>query len=112
MEKGIVGVASPEGGCMLEKVNQSRRDVLRGAMAVGFGVLVPSALLNSSSASAEPSVVATTHKLTQATVKYQLQPHDGQKCATCIQFIAPEACNLVEGKISPEGWCVLWAKKS
>ena len=112
MKKDIVEVASPEDGSMLEEKNMSRRDLLRGAMAVGFGMLVPSALLGSPSArAAEPSVVATTKKLTQVSVKYQQQPKGDQKCATCVQFVAPNSCNLVEGKINPEGWCVLWAKK-
>jgi hypothetical protein len=112
MKKDITDVAPPEGGCPLEEKNLSRRELLRGAMAVGFGMLVPGALLSSrSAAGAEPSVVATTKKLTQISVKYQQQPKGDQKCATCVQFVPPNACNLVEGNINPEGWCVLWAKK-
>ena len=95
----------------MEEKNLSRRELLRGAVAVGFGMLAPSALLGSVSARAEPSVVATTKKLTQISVKYQQQPKGDQKCATCVQFVPPNSCNLVEGNINPEGWCVLWAKK-
>ncbi len=94
-----------------EGANLTRRDMLKGAMAVGLGMLAPAALLNSTPARAEASVNATSKKLTQVSVKYQQQPHGDQKCATCVQFIPPSSCNLVEGKINPEGWCVLWAKK-
>jgi len=49
---------------------------------------------------------------------YQDQPKDGQQCATCIQFIpggkpgASGACQIVEGPISPNGWCIEYIKKS
>jgi hypothetical protein len=49
---------------------------------------------------------------------YQDQPKDGQMCATCVQFI-PAAkpgqsseCQIVEGPISPTGWCIEYIKKS
>ena len=49
---------------------------------------------------------------------YQDQPKDGQQCATCIQFIpggkpgASGACQIVEGQISPNGWCIEYIKKT
>jgi len=49
---------------------------------------------------------------------YQDRPKDGQQCATCIQFIpgqkpgASGECQIVEGPISPEGWCIEYIKKS
>jgi len=105
--------ASPESGRMLKEINLSRRDVLRGALAVGCSLLAPAALLNSPFASAEPSVLATTKKLSQTSVKYQVKPRGEQKCSNCVNFFAQSnTCNLVEGQISPEGWCVLWAKKT
>jgi hypothetical protein len=45
-------------------------------------------------------------------VQYQTQPKGEQKCAGCQHFIAESnACKLVEGQISPDGWCILWAGK-
>ncbi len=35
----------------------------------------------------------------------------GQKCSGCKLFTAPAGCTVVTGKISPNGWCVAWAKK-
>ena len=49
---------------------------------------------------------------------YQDRPKDGQQCATCIQFIpgakpgASGECQIVEGPISPNGWCIEYIKKS
>jgi len=37
-------------------------------------------------------------------------PH-GQKCAGCRFFRAPNGCTIVTGRISPNGWCIAWAKK-
>jgi hypothetical protein len=50
-------------------------------------------------------------KLAQTAVKYQTDPKDGKQCDGCIQFVAPNACKLVDGDISPTGWCLLWVKK-
>ncbi len=111
MKKDIVEGASPENQHTGEEANLTRRDILRGAMAVGLGMLAQGALLRSAPAGAEASVNATTKKLTQESVKYQHQPKGDQKCATCVQFVPPNSCNLVAGTIDPQGWCVLWAKK-
>jgi hypothetical protein len=50
-------------------------------------------------------------KIAQAQVQYQPTPKDGNKCSTCVNFEAPAACKIVDGKISPEGWCVAYAPK-
>lgn len=31
-------------------------------------------------------------------------------CALCRHFVAPEACQIVTGKISPQGWCEYFRK--
>jgi hypothetical protein len=36
---------------------------------------------------------------------------NGQKCSGCRFFKKPNACSIVTGKISPNGWCIAWAKK-
>lgn len=50
-------------------------------------------------------------KLAQTAVKYQTDPKDGKQCDGCAQFVAPNSCKLVDGEISPTGWCLLWVKK-
>ncbi|MYN18500.1 iron oxidase [Rugamonas sp. FT107W] len=49
---------------------------------------------------------------------YQDQPKDGQRCADCVQFIAPEAgrhsgnCRIVVGEINANGWCMAFTAKT
>jgi len=114
----------------------SRRVVLRGALAVGCGLLLPAALFgcdskkgesstgaapdtgsaapdSSPTPSADAAAPAETGKMSQASVQYQTQPKGEQKCGGCLHFIAESnACKLVEGPISPDGWCSLWAQKA
>jgi hypothetical protein len=47
----------------------------------------------------------------QATAAYQDKPSNGLKCSACTHFRAPASCQLVAGKISPDGWCKLFAAK-
>jgi hypothetical protein len=107
-----------------------RRTVLRGALAVGCSLLVPAALLacgrqtetedaprTSAPDEAGPSPDTASPaqadaKVSQASVQYQDQPKGDQQCSGCIHFVGPNACRAVEGEISPEGWCILWAAQS
>ena len=119
-----------------------RRLVLRGALAAGCSLLLPTALLGcqkqpsetageaapapgpepaapappagapEAAAPASPDAPATA-KVSKASVQYQTEPKDGQKCADCLHFVAESnTCKLVEGDISPNGWCQLWAKRA
>ncbi|HRK77154.1 MAG TPA: hypothetical protein PLQ95_01320 [Thiobacillus sp.] len=105
-----------------------RRAVLRGALAVGCSLLLPAALFGcdskkgesasgaapagSPATGADAAAPAPAGKVTQASVQYQNQPKGEQKCAGCLNFIAESnTCKLVEGQISPDGWCTLWAQK-
>jgi hypothetical protein len=54
---------------------------------------------------------AHAQKASKADAKYQDTPKDGQKCSACVYFQAPASCGVVEGKISPEGWCAMYNKK-
>jgi hypothetical protein len=42
---------------------------------------------------------------------YQDKPHGDQECDKCMQFVAPDSCKVVDGKISPKGWCIAFTKK-
>jgi hypothetical protein len=50
-------------------------------------------------------------KIAQTAVKYQATPKDDHQCDGCVQWVAPNSCKLVDGEISPTGWCSLWVKK-
>jgi hypothetical protein len=49
-------------------------------------------------------------KLTQGDVAYQNRPRGAQRCNNCRVFTPPSACNSVQGRISPLGWCNIWRK--
>jgi len=117
-----------------------RRVVLRGALALGCGLLAPSALFGcgkqeADSTGAAPetalpsadsamqapdapetsaeSAAPAAAKMPQASVQYQTEAKGDQQCSGCIHFIAESnTCKLVEGQISPNGWCTLWAQNT
>ena len=55
---------------------------------------------------------AAKYPQTSPVVLYQPSPKDGHQCDGCTLFQAPAACQIVDGTISPAGWCKLWAKKA
>jgi hypothetical protein len=51
-------------------------------------------------------------KGSKESVQYQEGPKDDQKCSSCIHFIAQSnECKVVDGPISPNGWCTLFNPK-
>jgi hypothetical protein len=80
---------------------QSRRGVFRLLTALAVG----------SSAISFVTLAAAQSKVDKATAKYQDKPNNGQSCAQCNFFRPPKACQLVEGDVSPSGWCSFFAKK-
>jgi hypothetical protein len=48
-------------------------------------------------------------KGSQEQMKYQSKPNNGQSCKECMHFEAEKKqCKVVDGTISPEGWCTLY----
>jgi hypothetical protein len=80
----------------------SRRVVLTGA-ALALGA--PAAVT-------VVSQVTAQEKISQADAKYQGTPKGDQRCDGCILFQPPNACKVVQGEISPSGWCQLFVKKT
>ena len=44
-------------------------------------------------------------KVSKASARYQDRPNKGQQCAGCTHFRGPSDCEIVQGPISPNGWC-------
>jgi hypothetical protein len=44
-------------------------------------------------------------KMSQAAAQYQDHPRGGLSCVGCTLFRRPRSCQVVEGDISPNGWC-------
>lgn len=48
------------------------------------------------------------NKATKEAVRYQDTPKDIQSCEFCSLFVKPDECKVVEGKVSPDGWCAVF----
>lgn len=117
----------------MKEETPSRRTMLRGALAVGCAWWMPVVLSGCDSkkgaapsgaaptgspasppaSSANAAAPAAAGKAPQASVQYQTKPKGEQKCGKCQHFIAESnTCKLVDGQISPEGWCQLFSQKT
>ena len=74
----------------------SRRALLQGGAGTTGAAIILGATPNSASA-----VV----KLSQKVAAYQDHPNGDKHCGKCVQFQPPTACKLVDGTVSPEGYC-------
>ncbi len=89
----------------------TRRSFLKGAALLASIAIVP--LMVSKKASA-----AAAAKSPQAAMQYQDHPKGDLKCANCVQFIpgksakANGSCKIVDGVISPQGYCIGFAAKA
>lgn len=89
---------------MTESSKISRRQVLTVA-AGAAGAITGAAIVGT-------STPAHAAKAPQKAVKYQDTPKGEQRCDDCALFEAPSSCKTVDGTISPEGWCMVYAKKA
>jgi hypothetical protein len=85
----------------IRSVQISRRSLLGGAIwASGAATMLVAA-------DTQPARAA---KISQSVVKYQDSPKGEQKCSNCKLFTAPNACQTVDGTVSPDGWCMIYQK--
>jgi hypothetical protein len=88
---------------MRDRLAPSRRSILRSVVALGTVAWV--------GLDAQQEAVAQ-QKVSKAAMKYQDHPNGDQSCSTCMQFEPPSSCKVVDGTISPSGYCIAWAKKA
>ena len=48
-------------------------------------------------------------KMTRAQAEYQDTPNGIYSCGMCSLFEAPNACKVIEGEVSKDGWCKAFA---
>jgi hypothetical protein len=101
VDKGIAAMPD-ETRELISKV--SRRNVLQHATLIAGGAVVFAGALGAAS--------AQSGKMAQSAASYQSAPKNGQKCLDCSFFVSPSSCKLVDGTISPVGWCKFYAKKN
>jgi hypothetical protein len=63
------------------------------------------AFLGAAAAGTAFSPAAAQQKMSKSEAEYQDEPKNGLACAACTLFRPPRACQVVEGDISPAGWC-------
>jgi hypothetical protein len=78
---------------------RTRRQMLRAGLAAAGGVVAVS------------TGAIAQEKIDPKMVQYQTSPKDGNKCSLCVNFEPPNACKIVSGTISPDGWCIAFAPK-
>jgi High potential iron-sulfur protein len=80
----------------------ARRSVLRAGLHGSVAVMAGGLLVTQARAQSED-------KMTKARAEYQAMPNGIYSCATCTLFVAPNACKVVDGEVSPDGWCRAYA---
>ena len=80
----------------------SRRRMLQIAMAGGVAIV----------AATLPSEGVAAGKVAKTAVSYQPTPKGKQRCDNCAQWQGPASCKLVNGTISPSGWCSIYSPKA
>ena len=88
----------------MEDKKLSRRAFLRRAAtiagAAGAATVIPIHVANAQSGKAD-----------KKSMQYQDTPKNNQECDACVYFQAPNKCGIVEGDISPKGWCAAFNAK-
>ncbi|HTP48075.1 MAG TPA: high-potential iron-sulfur protein [Casimicrobiaceae bacterium] len=75
-------------------------------------------LIGGAALGAQIQPAAAQTKLGKAAVKYQSTPSNGKDCDDCMQFVpgktadAMGTCKVVEGSISPHGYCIAFVAKA
>lgn len=119
----------------MDKHDMQRRRVLYGMLTAGCAATVPMLFVGCerqetpppepqssggapSPASADMAAAESgaaenigAGKMSQAQARYQDHPSGDQQCSNCTNFIAEDnTCKVVQGQVSPQGWCTLWIK--
>jgi hypothetical protein len=80
----------------------SRRSVLRGATLAAGGAIIAAGITT------QPAEA----KMTTTAAGYVDTSKTAEQCSNCSLFIEPSSCKLVDGTISPKGYCRFYVKKS
>jgi High potential iron-sulfur protein len=94
-----------------KSMHDVKRDLTRRTF-LGGAILLPSlAVLSSGRAGADSS------KASQASMHYQTSPNGNKQCSGCKFFLpgsdpsANGSCQIVDGSISPHGYCIAFTAK-
>ena len=76
-----------------------RRRMLKGVLAAAVAAMT-----------AQPGGAAESKakKYTKERVGYRDEPYLGRTCSKCMLYAGEGECAIVEGLVSPNGWCLQW----
>ena len=83
---------------------RSRRSFLGGALAAGAAALCT----GRPGPAQSKEYLAQSKKYTKERVGYRDEPYEGRTCAKCVLYAGHGECAIVQGEVSPNGWCVQW----
>ena len=84
--------------------NRTRRHVLKQSLPLAAG-----AALAACPALAVGPTLADWRKMTKKEAGYvEKAKSAAQICAQCLYFIDPNDCVIVQGPVSPHGWCTYY----
>ncbi len=92
---------------MRNKQNEALLPLSRRALLLGTaGAASTTAFLSMS------SKTASAQKLSQRVVAYQDHPDGDKRCDRCARFQPPAACSIVDGTVSPDGYCTFFIPRN
>jgi hypothetical protein len=81
-----------------QRMDRARRNTMRALAGAMSAALV-----------SRISRATAAEKMTRAQAEYQDTPNGIYSCGMCTLFDKPNACKVVEGEISKDGWCKAFA---
>ncbi|MDZ4313465.1 MAG: hypothetical protein U0989_01625 [Azonexus sp.] len=85
----------------MNETNPARGKVMRPGLAGGCSRWMPI------------DMSTPVNKAAQGNVAYRAAPNGVRRCVLCLNFIGgSNACQVVEGQISPDAWCTVWVRRS
>jgi len=81
----------------------SRRSIMKGAALLVGGTLIAGVMA---------SKEALAQKASKGSMQYRDKPNGDKQCSNCAQFIPDNGCQIVEGTVTPQAYCIAWQKKS
>jgi hypothetical protein len=81
-----------------QPLDRSRRGLMRVVVSA-----IPAALM------VRMSQADASDKMTRQRAQYQDTPNGIYSCGLCTLFERPNACKVVEGEVSKDGWCKAFA---
>ena len=89
---------------MSKSIKFSRRSLLRN-IAIGAPAVAALTVVSVRGAAADG-------KLPKSQARYQAGPNGDRQCSNCVHFASPSACEIVDGDVSPRGWCQFYGQKA